>query len=257
MATPDLQDAVERYLAAPTPARREAAVLAALPLVHSIIGRIRLPDHPLVSKEDLEGTAIEGLLQALDSYDPDRGTLFVTHAYRRVRGAVVDALRALDVLSSAKRKRVGEVHRAAEALRQSLGHEPPDEDVAALVGLSLKDYHDLLAEAQLRYTLSLDRPVGDEADAASLGDLVEDEDGEAGFEAVEQDSLKAQLQREIPRLPERQRTILSLYYFENLTLKEIGGLLGVSDARISQILGQVMITLRGRLMADRSVSVAA
>lgn len=252
----DLQAAVDRYLASPTPPHREAAVLAGLPLVHSIIGRIRIPDHPLATREDLEGSAIEGLLQALDSYDPDRGAQFVTHAYRRVRGAVVDALRALDVLSSAKRKRMNEVYRAAETLRQALGHEPSDDDVATFVGMSVRDYQDLLSEAQLRYTLSLDRPASDEPDAASVGDLVADEDGEAGFEAVEQDSLRAQLAREIPRLPERQRTILSLYYFENLTLKEIGSVLGVSDARISQILGQTMLTLRGRLMAEVPAAVA-
>jgi RNA polymerase sigma factor for flagellar operon FliA len=257
MAQPDLQDAVDRYLADPTPRHREGAVLAGLPLVHSIVNKIRVPNHPLVTREDLEGTAIEGLLQALDSYDPGRGVLFVTHAYRRVRGAVVDALRAVDVLSSAKRKRMNEVYRAMESLRQALGREPADQDVAAFVGLSLADYHALLSEAQLRYTLSLDQPTGVEPDASPLGDLVADQDGEAGFESVEQDSLRARLALEIPRLPERQQTILGLYYFEDLTLREIGDVLGVSDARISQILGQIMLTLRGRLMAERPATAAA
>lgn len=128
--------------------------------------------------------------------------------------------------------------------------------VADHLGMPLDDYHNLLAEAQLRYALSLDEPVGEE-EANSLGDLVENETGEDGFDAVEQDSLKAHLRKEIPRLPERQCTILGLYYFENLTLKEIGQVIGVSDARISQILSQVMLTLRGRLMIDRSVDVAA
>ena len=251
MAPPDLQDAVDRYLADPTPRRREAAVHAALPLVHSIVGKVRAPDHPLTSREDLEGSAIEGLLQALDSYDPDRGVLFATHAYRRVRGSVVDAIRSVDVLSSAKRKRMGEAQRAASALRQTLGREPSDDEVAEAVGISVGDYHALLSEAQLRYTLSLDRPATDDDGADALGDLVADDDAGAGFEAVEHDSLRAQLAREIPRLPERQRTILSLYYVEDLTLREVGEVVGVSDARISQILGQVMLTLRGRLMEER------
>ncbi|MDT0631375.1 sigma-70 family RNA polymerase sigma factor [Rubrivirga sp. S365] len=254
MAPPDLQDAVDRYLDDPTPRRREAAVLAALPLVHSIVGKVRAPDHPLTSPEDLEGSAIEGLLQALDSYDPNRGVLFATHAYRRVRGSVVDALRAIDVLSSAKRKRMGEVRRATSSLRQTLGHEPSDDDVAAAVGLSVRDYHALLSEAQLRYTLSLDRPASADPEAAALGDLVADADAGAGFEAVEQGSLQAQLAREIPRLPERQRTILALYYHEDLTLREVGEVLGVSDARISQILGKILLTLRGRLMAERAAA---
>ena len=254
MAAPDLQDAVDRYLADPTPRRREAAVLAALPLVHSIVGKVRAPDHPLTSREDLEGAAIEGLLQALDSYDPGRGVLFATHAYRRVRGAVVDAVRSVDVLSSAKRKRMGEAQRAANALRQTLGREPADDEVAAAVGVSVADYHALLSEAQLRYTLSLDRPASSDDGAAPLGDLVADADAGAGFDAVEDDSLRAQLAREIPRLPERQRTILALYYVEDLTLREVGEVVGVSDARISQILGQTMLTLRGRLMEERAAA---
>ncbi len=99
MSTPsDLQPAVERYLADPSSRNREAAILAGLPLVRSLVGRVRTPDHPLASWDDLEGTAIEGLLQALDTYDPNKGAQFVTHAYRRVRGALVDYLRSLDVL---------------------------------------------------------------------------------------------------------------------------------------------------------------
>ena len=249
--TSDLQQAVEDYLAAPTPRHRAAAVQAGLPLIHSLIGRMHVPNHPLVTREDLEGTAIEALLQALDSYDPERGTQFVTHAYRRVRGSLVDYLRSLDVLSRDKRQRLNEVYRAMETLRQALHDEPTDRDVADFMGLPLNDYHNLLAEAQLRFTLSLDQPMGDD-DGNTLSDIIEDEDGEHGFDVVERESLKAQLMKEIPRLPERQRTILGLYYFENLTLKEIGEVIGVSDARISQILSQVMLTLRGRLMVTRS-----
>lgn len=258
MATaPDLQDAVDRYLADPTPRNREHAVLAGLPLVRAIVGKIRAPDHPLAAREDLESTAIEGLLQALDSYDPDRGVLFSTHAYRRIHGAVVDALRSLDVLSSAKRKRMSQAHRTMEALRQELGREPGDAEVAARLGLDLGDYRALLSEAQLRYTFSLDRPATEGPDASPLSELVADDDSQSGFEAVEQDSLRAQLAREIPRLPERERVILSLYYFEGLTLREVGQVIGVTDARISQILGKVMLTLRERLMAEVPLAAAA
>ncbi len=257
MSTPsDLQPAVERYLADPSSRNREAAILAGLPLVRSLVGRVRTPDHPLASWDDLEGTAIEGLLQALDTYDPNKGAQFVTHAYRRVRGALVDYLRSLDVLSRDKRQRLTEVYGAIETLRQAFGREPSDRDVADFLGLPLADYHALLSEAQLRFTLSLDTPLGED-EGGVMADLVEDEDAEDGFEAVERASLVAQLKKEIPRLPERQRTILGLYYFEGLTLKEIGQVVGVSDARISQILGQVLLTLRGRLMLERATGLAA
>lgn len=255
-ASSDLQPLIERYLADPSSRNREAAVLAGLPLVRSLVGKLRAPDHPLATWEDLEGTAIEGLLQALDTYDPDKGAQFITHAYRRIRGALVDYLRSLDVLSRDKRKRMNEVYRAMATLRQTMGDEPADRDVADFLGMPLTEYHALLSEAQLRFTLSLDAPVGDE-DSGVLSDLVEDEESQDGFEAIERDSLKAQLKREIPCLPERQRTILGLYYFEGLTLKEIGLVIGVTDARISQILGQTMLVLRGRLMEERTTRVAA
>lgn len=249
-ASPRLQLAVDRFLASGTPEARAEAVQAALPLVHSLVGRLGMPNHPLASREDLEGAAIEGVLQALDSYDPARGTLFVTHAHWRVRGALVDYLRGLDVLSRDRRRRFKEAQRAAETLRQAQGAEPTDADVADFMGVPLAEYHALLADAQLRFTLSLDAPVGDE-EGAALSDLIEDEDSQSPYEAVERASVQARLAREIPRLPERQRQILGLYYHENLTLKQIGGLLGVSDARISQILGQTLLTLRGRLSAER------
>ncbi|NNF57021.1 MAG: FliA/WhiG family RNA polymerase sigma factor, partial [Rhodothermaceae bacterium] len=133
----DLQHAVDQYLATPTPACRDAAVLAGLPLVHSLVGRLRAPNHPLVTPEDLEGTAIEALLQALDTYDPNRGAQFVTHAYRRVRGALVDYLRRLDVLSREKRQRINEVYRAMATLRQALGDEPTASQVADHLGMPL------------------------------------------------------------------------------------------------------------------------
>lgn len=238
-----LQDTIDRYVAAPTPAHREAVVLASLPLVRSILGRLTVPNHPLASWDDLEGSALEGLLQALDTYDPAQGTQFVTHAYLRIRGAVVDYLRSIDVLSRQKRQKIHEVQRAIEDLHQMLGEEPTDQDVADYLGMSLPEYHDLLVEAQHRFSLSVDRPLGDDGDQTLL-DVVPDEDAEEGFEAVERRSALGALEKLIPALPEREQTILGLYYVEQLTLREIGGLLNLSDARISQILGKILLKLR-------------
>ena len=183
----DLQTLVERYAAGPTPAGREAAVLAGLPLVRSLLGKLSVPDHPLASYDDLESAGLVGLIEALDAYDPARGVRFMTFAYLRVRGALVDYLRSLDVLSLDKRKRLAEAGAAAEALRQETGAEPPDRAVADRMGLSLADYDALLVEAQARFALSLDGPAHADDDSLTLVESVPDHAGMDGFRDVERE----------------------------------------------------------------------
>ena len=116
----DLQPLVEDYIEDPTEPNREAVVMAALPLVRSIIGKISVPDHLLAAHEDLESVGIVGLLEALDNYDPEKAR-FATHAYRRIRGNIIDYLRSIDVLSREKRKKMGAVQEALSTLRQMMG----------------------------------------------------------------------------------------------------------------------------------------
>lgn len=247
----DLQVLVDRYLDDPTPSNREAVVVAAVPLVRSIIGRINVPDHLLASHEDLENTGLMGLLQALDNYDPDRGAKFVTHAYRRIQGSLIDYLRSIDVLSRGKRKKIAEAQHAADQLRQMMGTEPRDQDVADYMGISLEKYHRLLTEAQRRFSLSLYHQRGDE-DSRTVLETLPNEEAGAGFEQLEHDSLVDFVEDVIDTLPERQQTILGLYYMENLTLREIGEILDLTEARISQILGKILLSLRGKLTEEMS-----
>ena len=221
--------------------------MAAIPLVRSLIGKISVPDHLLASHEDLESVGIVGLLQALDNYDPEKAR-FATHAYRRIRGSIIDYLRSIDVLSRGKRRKMAAAQEAIATLRQMLGAEPTDEDVADFMGLSLEAYHKLLRDAQSRFSLSLSRPIGDEEDQTML-DVLPSEDGERGFEQFENASTQAHLEELIQTLPERQQTILGLYYMEDLTLREIGEVLDLSAARISQLLGKIQLTLRSRFEA--------
>jgi RNA polymerase sigma factor for flagellar operon FliA len=240
----DLQPLVEDYLDEPTEPNREAVVMAALPLVRSIIGKISVPDHLLAAHEDLESVGVVGLLEALDNYDPEKAR-FATHAYRRIRGNVIDYLRSIDVLSREKRKKMGALQDAISTLRQMMGEDPSDEDVADYMGLSLDAYHELLRDAQRRFSLSLSRPVGDEEQ--TMLDVLPNEDAESGFERFEKASTQKHLQDLIETLPERQQTILGLYYTEDLTLSEIGEVLDLSAARISQLLGKIQVTLQSKV----------
>ncbi len=245
--TQDLQPLVERYLAEPTPPNREAVVLAAVPLVHSLIGRLSLPNDPLATREDLENAGLLGLLQALDNYDPTRGLPFVSYTYARVRGALVDYLRKIDVVSQRRRRHIAEAQKAQETLRQMLGEEPDEQDVADYLGLSLDAYHDVLTDAQSRFALSLNDAAHE---ARPLLETIASEDAGDAHEALERQQLLEYVMALISGLPQRERDIVSLYFYENLTLREIGELLNLTEARISQILGKTMLKLRGLLARE-------
>ena len=247
----DLQHLAERHAADPTPANREAVVLAAVPLVRSLVGRMSVPNHPLASKEDLENVGLLGILQALDAYNPERGTPFASYAYGRLRGALVDYLRSIDALSRDQRKRLAEAQSAQETLRQMLGMDPQDHEVAEFLGIGLDDYHRLLSSAQRRFALSLHQSGSDNEDAHSVVETIPNEEADRAFEQVDRDSMHAYVAQLVQELPEREQNIVALYYFENLTLREIAGLLSLTEARISQILGKVLLTLRGRLNAPQ------
>ncbi len=247
----DLQRLVEQYVADPSAANREAVVLAAVPLVRSMIGRLSVPDHPLVTREDLENVGLMGLLQALDSYNPERGTPFVSYAYGRIRGALVDYLRSIDALPRERRRKLAELQQAIDTLRQTLGGEPDDQDVADYLGISLQEYYALLTDAQRRFALSLQETIGDDGDQSVL-ETIPNEEAEKQFEEIDRASLIEYITKLIQRLPEREQNILALYYYENLTLREIAQLLGLTEARISQILGKTLLTLRTELQRVRS-----
>lgn len=246
----DLQVLAVRHAADPSAANREAVVIAAVPLVRSLIGRLSLPDHMLAAREDLENVGLFGLLQALDGYDPERGTPFVSYAYGRIRGAIVDYLRSIDALPRERRKQLAEAQQAMETLRQTLGDEPQDQDVADYLGVSIVEYQAILTDAQRRFALSLFDAAGPDGEQSVL-ETIPNEDATDAFEEVDRESLFTHIEALIRELPEREQTILALYYFENLTLRDIAQLLSLTEARISQILGKVLLGLRTRLNRSR------
>ncbi len=253
----ELQPAAERYAADPTPRARQAVAVASLPLVRSMARRISLPDHPLATREDLVNAGMLGMLQALDSYDATRGTSFASFAYARIRGAFIDFLRTIDLLSRDRRRRVAEAQYAADFLQQQLGTEPRDQQVAEHLGLSVAEYHGLLSDAQRRFTLSLHAEHRSERGrgVAPL-EMIPHPAPTEEHERFELMSLYEHVAKLIEEFPEREQRIINLYYFEDLTLREIAAQLHLTEARISQILSKMLRTLRGCLTEARPAAAA-
>ena len=253
--TSSLQDAVERYAAerdADGPLVDEysrAVAVAALPLVRSLARRITLPDHPLATYRDLENAGMLGMVQALQSYDPSRGTPFASFAFGRIRGALVDFLRTIDCLSRDRRRRVAEATRTAEMLQQELGAEPRDAQIAERLGVSVRAYNRLRSDAQQRFTLSLFDGTRD--DGPTPIEVLPSPDAELADADAERRSLYQFVGALIERLPEREQKIVHLYFFEDLTLREIAEQFHLTEARISQILSKTLRTLRGRMETHR------
>ncbi len=243
-----LQELVESYCQDPADGLRNAIISKSIPLVRSIIGKVRKPDHPLTQDEDLESAALTGLLQALDSYDCSKKIQFNTFAYYRVRGSIIDYLRKVDQIPRLQRGNYGRALEIVDQLTQKLGRIPDDAEVAHEMGMDLEDYRSLLSNVQQRNALSLDS--NQMMDNQSLYDVLPDPDGVMPDSHLMQDAIVRKLQEKIGRLPERDRLVLTLYYFEEMTLSEIAVLLGRSEARISQIVGKLLLQLKSDLMPE-------
>lgn len=255
MGNKTLQELIELYSTNPVDALRNSIISKSMPLIRSIIGKISRPDQPLSQREDLESAAITGLLQAMESYDCSRNIQFNTFAYYRIRGAIVDYLRSIDQLPRKQRKNYGEVQKVIEQLSQVLGREPSSQEVADELDMDIEDYHKLLSNVQQRNVLSLDGPAYDE-DSVSYYETQVDPNSEFPDNNLEKKERTAAIMKKIGELKERDRLILMLYYYEDMTMSEIALLLELTEARISQIVGKLLLQLRQELTKEEVVHVA-
>ncbi len=201
----------------------------------------RLPSS--VDVEDLIQAGMIGLLEAASNYSDDRGASFETYAGIRVRGAMIDALRRLDWAPRSVHRKAREAGEAIRAIEEREGREARDTEVAGQMGIPLEEYHRIVQDAAVCHVGSID-------DSETAVDVVDDT-REPGSEA-EQGELRTAMAGAIAQLPERERLVMSLYYDEELNLKEIGAVLGVSESRVCQIHGQALVRLRARLREWRS-----
>lgn len=217
-----------------------------IPLVKSIVGKINLPSNSLTNYEDLESIGIEGLLEALETYNPSKDVQFNTFAYYRIRGSIIDYLRSIDELPRTKRKLYGSSMETIRDLQQELGRTPTNTEVSEKMGISLSDYEGLLSVVQQRSALSLETTI-DDSDSSSLASMIEDQTFQSPDADLMNMEMKDALARAVKKLPKREQVILGLYYYEEYTLKEIASVAELSEARISQIIGKILMNLKASL----------
>ena len=227
---------------------KDQAVRAFLPLVRHIVGRIKVSSYLSLQKEDLYQFGVVGLLYALQRFDPENGTAFKTYAYRRIHGEVIDALRRAGVLSRDQMQKLTKVNAAKEKLSMVYDREPTLYEIQDETGIKRDDISKVLNVSQLNLTISLDESYSnDEGEVINRMDTMIDKDQPSPEKELDEDGIRDELKNHIQELPERERLILALYYYENLTLADIGTVLELSEGRVSQILSQVHLELRQKL----------
>ncbi len=228
---------------------RDQLILTYAPLVKYVAGRLGsgLPAH--VDEGDLVSYGLLGLIGAIERYDPERDIKFETYAIARIKGAIIDELRALDWVPRSVRSRAREIERAIGELEAKLGTAPTDEQIAQKVGITVEELEDSLTDISRSSIAALDElwSVSGDGDQISLMDTIEDTSGVRPADALDETEMREALADAISRLPEREKLVVTLYYYEELTLREIGEVLGVTESRVSQLHTKAILRLKVRL----------
>ena len=229
---------------------REYLVTECLPLVKFIAHRIgaRLPAH--VEVDDLIHSGILGLMDAIKKFEPGRNVKFKTYAEQRIKGAILDGLRDLDWVPRSLRRKKKDIEAAYHELEQQLGRAASDEEVAAHLGMPLEELHKALDDLK-GVTLGTFMEAGEDHEGESLISIVPDPDAEDPQVTLQTKELRAILKEAVDRLPTKERFVVQLYYFDELTMKEIGTLLNITESRVSQLHTKSMLRLRGKLQERR------
>ncbi|MEW6736068.1 MAG: FliA/WhiG family RNA polymerase sigma factor [Acidobacteriota bacterium] len=230
-------------------AERDTLIEAHLPQIKYIAERIAARIPFAIDLGDLVGAGILGLLDAVDRFDPTRGVLFKTYAEARIRGAILDSLREMDWVPRALRRRAREVSAAYAQLEQQYGRPASEEEVAAALNLPLSEFHLLLGELRGLTVTTLDSE--DEKDGVSLAKQIQDDLAYIPSALYERNEMRERLIGAVERLPERERQVIALYYVEELTMKEIGSVLNITESRVSQLHTKAILRLRTALTPDQ------
>jgi RNA polymerase sigma factor for flagellar operon FliA len=249
VAAEDTKTLWREYRRTNDPKVRDRLILTYAPLVKYVAGRLGsgLPAH--VDDDDLVSYGLLGLIGAIQRFDPERDIKFETYAIARIKGSIIDELRSMDWVPRSVRSRAREIERAIGELESRLGRAPTDEEISAKVGISQEELDESLSEISRTSIAALDElwTVSAGGDQIALIDTIEDTQGPNPQSSLAETELKEAIGEAIARLPEREKLVVTLYYYEELTLREIGEVLGVTESRVSQLHTKAILRLKARL----------
>ncbi len=249
----ELREVWRRYKTDDDRRARERLVLAYSPLVKYVAGRTAAGLPPHVEEADLISYGLVGLISAIERFEPAREIKFETYAIMRIKGAIIDELRAMDWVPRSVRSRAREVERANAKLEHTLQRAPTDKEMAAELKITVDELNESLLAISHSSMVALDElwSVSDSSgDQVSLMDTIEDHAAPDPAKALDVGDLKDRIAESIAKLPEREKLVIALYYYENLTLREIGEVLGVTESRVSQLHTKAVLRLRSRMQED-------
>lgn len=229
---------------------RDLLIVQYIYLTKYVIGRIKLNLPPNFAIEDITSFGVEGLIDAIEKFAPEKGAHFETYAIMRIRGTIIDKIRSLDWLPRSTRKRIKDVKTATENLKQQLGRTPTTQEIADAMGIDKDKVVAIMSEDTSVGSLYDKKYSGDEG--VELIDTLEDTNSMTPLEKLEEKDVKNELQAALKKLPERERMVMVLYYHENMTLKEIGEHIEVSESRVCQIHAQAIMKLRNILNENKN-----
>jgi RNA polymerase sigma factor for flagellar operon FliA len=236
------------YIAKHEPQMRERIIVQYAPLVKYVVGRLALNLPTVIDSDDVISYGTIGLIDAVERFDPSRGIKFETYAIQRIRGAIIDALRQLDQIPRTARQRAREIEAALAELEAKFKRPPTDEEVAKHLGMDVEKYREACVRTNVTST-SLDALLSndDEEGGGGRAYAFEDKDSPDPAAATERREAEQALVLAVKKLPERERLVLSLYYYEELTMKEISRVMEISESRVCQLHAQAILRLRASM----------
>lgn len=229
---------------------RDTLIVQYIYLIRYVVGRVKVTLPSTISIEDIAGYGVEGLINAIERYSPQKNTRFETYALIRIRGSILDRIRSQDFLPRSVRKKIKDIKNAQEHLKQELGRMPTTSEVANFLNMDPEKVTQLLSEDTTM--TSLYDKKGSTDDSVEIIDTIQDTNKLNPQEQAEEQNVKQELEKALRRLPERERIIMVLYYQENMTLKEIGQTINMSESRVCQLHAQAIMKLKNILSENRT-----
>lgn len=229
---------------------RDTLIVQYIYLTRYVVGRVKVSLPPTFSIEDISSYGVEGLIDAIEKFSPDKGARFETYALMRIRGNIIDKIRSQDFLPRSARKKIKDVKEVQEQLRQKFGRQPTSSEIGEVLGLEKEKVDQILSE-DTTITSIYDKKGASE-ESVEIIDTIQDTNTLSPQEQMEEKDVKKELEVALKKLPERERMIMVLYYHENMTLKEIGETIEVSESRVCQLHAQAIMKLKNILSENRT-----